>query len=339
MGANATFVVVRVGDGAAALSNASTAVFLEERNTSDGSLVVSAQNPLALPIAASGSNQPLTMSGTATSEGGLSLSQDGKYLVLAGYAAAPGVGSISSSNSAMTNRVVGRVDAMGAINTSTLFDAAFSANNVRGATSADGTSFWVVGNGSATTGGVWYTVLGATGGTQIQSAPANVRNVNVFGGQVYADSGSNNFASVFTVGSGMPTMAGQMATMLPGLPTTAASPYGFTLLDRDPNVAGVDTLYLSDDRAIASGGGISKWTFNGTTWTQAATFNNGLTTGVRGLTAFVTGTTVTIVATTTETSQNKIFVVVDDGSMNPMGNIVATAPQNEVFRGVAQNPM
>ena len=48
-------VVVRVGDGAAALTNASTATFLDEY-TPAGALVQS----IALPTAASGSNQPFT---------------------------------------------------------------------------------------------------------------------------------------------------------------------------------------------------------------------------------------------------------------------------------------
>ena len=61
-----TFRVVRVGDGTAALSSSSTAVFVEERRL-DGSLV----GTIALPTAAAGANQPLTMSGSAGSEGAL----------------------------------------------------------------------------------------------------------------------------------------------------------------------------------------------------------------------------------------------------------------------------
>ena len=61
-----TFRVVRVGDGQSALSTASAAVFVEERRV-DGTLV----STLALPTAAGGANQPFTMAGTASSEGGL----------------------------------------------------------------------------------------------------------------------------------------------------------------------------------------------------------------------------------------------------------------------------
>ncbi len=99
--------VVRVGAGAAALTVGSTAVFLDELKTSDGSLL----RTIPLPVAASGQNQPFSMTGTAVSEGALSTSSDGQYLVLAGYAAAPGaVAALSTSTSAAVSRVVARVD-------------------------------------------------------------------------------------------------------------------------------------------------------------------------------------------------------------------------------------
>src|SRR5690349_22824835 len=59
-----TFRVVRIGTGAAALSSAASAVFIEERQVT-GAPVGTA---VALPTAASGSNHMLTMSGSARSE-------------------------------------------------------------------------------------------------------------------------------------------------------------------------------------------------------------------------------------------------------------------------------
>src|SRR5262245_5901432 len=48
---------------------------------------------------------------------------------------------------------------------------------------------------------------------------------------------STTFQSVFTIGSGLPTTAGQTASVLPGLPMSSGpSPYGFLLLDRDAGV-------------------------------------------------------------------------------------------------------
>ena len=130
-----TFRVSRVGDGAAALSSAATAVFIEERRL-DGTLV----GTVALPVAASGNNLPFANSGSATSEGSLALSADGHTLALAGYAAVPGTASVASSAAATVNRVIARVDAQGNVDTSTALAAAFDANNVRGAVSADGTA-------------------------------------------------------------------------------------------------------------------------------------------------------------------------------------------------------
>ena len=87
-------VVYRVGTGAAALHANATAVFLDEY-TPAGSLVQS----IAMPTTDSGGNQTLTASGTATSEGLLTLSADGQYLVLTGYDAALGTASITTSTS------------------------------------------------------------------------------------------------------------------------------------------------------------------------------------------------------------------------------------------------
>src|SRR5258708_2729994 len=80
-------VVVQVGTGVGALSSSATAGFLDEFPAAGGAMVQS----IALPTAVSGLNQPLTFSGSATSEGFLHLSADGQWLALAGYAAAPGV--------------------------------------------------------------------------------------------------------------------------------------------------------------------------------------------------------------------------------------------------------
>ena len=87
--ANADFVagnlvVYRVGAGSAALTTASTAVFLDEFTT--GGTAVSS---LAMPTTAGGGNNPLTAEGTDSSEGLLTRSVDGTQLVLTGYGVAP----------------------------------------------------------------------------------------------------------------------------------------------------------------------------------------------------------------------------------------------------------
>ncbi|UQA63117.1 hypothetical protein [Polyangium aurulentum] len=333
-GAPQAFWVVRLGDGAAPLTGAAAPVFLDRRLT-DGTEQAA---PIALPAVAQGSNNPFTISGSATSEGNLALSANGKFVTLAGYAATVGFAAVSSSQALTVPRTVARVDAAGNADTTTRVDGAFNVSNVRGAVTSDGTAYWVSGNSISGSGGVHHVSHGATSGTQVLSVPINVRFVDIAGGQLYGSSGTGTFVNVFTVGSGLPTTPSQTATTLPGMPTADASPYAFALLDRSQAVAGVDTLYVADDRAPASGGGIQKWQFDGAQWSLAATWNGGLASGMRGLAAKVTGEVVVLVGTTAEASGNHVITAVDDGSSSPALKVVATAAPNTIYRGVAFAP-
>ena len=106
---------------------------------------------------------------------------------------------------------------------------------------------------------------------QVAANPASVRWPLIFGGQLFATASSGTFVNVFTVGTGLPQTAGQTNVSLPGMPTTgSSSPYAYVFFDLDPTVAGNDTLYVADDRAAASGGGVQKWTLVNGTWTLGA---------------------------------------------------------------------
>ena len=321
-----TLSIVRVGDGTAALASTATPVFVDEVYL-DGTVV----SQSALPVAASGANQPLLLSGTASSEGLMTRSVDEGYLVLAGYAAAAGAATIG------TTRVVGRLDASRAIDTSTTFDAtAFAGSNIRGAASLDGTAFWASGTASSgANGGTWYATLGQTaGGTQIESMPGNIRAIAIYGGQLYGSAGSGTFHNVFTIGSGLPTTGPQTVTSLPGMPTSTASPYAFVMFDLSASVPGLDTLYVADDTAT----GLQKWTFDGTTWTLADTFAAPGTSALRTVTGYLDGGNVVLLATTTATSANAVVEYVDDGTTTPSPITIVTAGTNTVYRGVALSP-
>jgi hypothetical protein len=166
-----------------------------------------------------------------------------------------------------------------------------------------------------------------------------MRWVGIANSQLYGDSGSTNFTSVLQIGNGLPTTAGQTTTLLPGLPSTGASPYGFVLFDVNSAVVGLDLLYIADDRAVPTGG-IQKWTFDGTTWTLVTTFNSGLTASVRGLAAYrQSDGSIALFATTTETSVNRIVRFFDDFvNQSPTATVLATSPTNMLFRGVAISP-
>src|SRR5690349_19870259 len=190
-------IIVRVGSGTA-LSNAGAPVFLEEY-TPAGVLV----QIIPMPTVISGSNKRFVVTGTSTSEGNLTLSNDKHFITLTGYDA--DVGTASVSTTAGISRVVALVDENGNINTSTAFTDGFTGSNIRGSYTVDGTAFWMSGTASpSTTGGVRYAVLGGSSSVQISNTALNTRFIYVYNGQLYVSTGSAGFLGVNAVGTGMP---------------------------------------------------------------------------------------------------------------------------------------
>ncbi|WP_344139024.1 ExeM/NucH family extracellular endonuclease [Luedemannella flava] len=318
-------VVLRVGTGSAALSSAATEAFLDEY-TPAGALV----RTVALPTTGTGANRRLTVSGSATTEGALARSADGRYLTLGGYDADPGTASVAGTAAATTARVVARVDGAGVVDTSTALTDAYSGGNIRGAVTDDGSRFWTVGSA----GGVRLAAAGASTSTQINSAaPVNLRVAGIVAGQLYVTTGSSP-TGLYAVGAGLPTTGGQT----PALAAAAPSPYGFAALDRDATVPGVDTLYVADDNGTA--GGVLKFSFDGATWTARGAFRPGGA-GARGITGAVTGSGATLFATTT-TSGGQLVKVEDtaafDATIAATSTVLATPPANTALRGVAFAP-
>ncbi len=330
-------VVVRIGDGSAALTSAATAVFLLEY-TPAGTLV----QTVALPTVSSAPNRPLTASGSATSELNLTRSADGRYLVLAGYDASVGTAAIGSSPVATNDRIIGRVAANGTVDTSTHLTDAFDANNIRSATSADGSGFYAVGGNS----GVRYVALGNTGGSVALTATPNVvnaRSVGIFGGNLYAVSNSAATLGVSRIGTGLPTATGQTATILPGLDmATGSLPDAVFLADLSPAVPGVDVAYVADERTTAPGG-LQKYSLVNGTWVQNGSILGAGTVApvVRSVAGRVVGTAVTLLATSASAG---LFVVTDVAGYNAAPSTtafpaaVATPGPNTAFRGVAFAP-
>jgi hypothetical protein len=158
--------------------------------------------------------------------------------------------------------------------------------------------------------------------------------LNITSGQLFGATNTATYTAVFGVGTGLPIVAGQSAYLLYGLPVS--QPYGFAFFDRTGTHGGLDTLYIADDRSFATGGGIQKWAFDGSIWYLVTTFTSGLgSAGVRGLAAEAQGANVVLYATTVEPSGNNLVRVVDDGGTSPTATVIATAPANTVYRGVA----
>jgi hypothetical protein len=172
--------------------------------------------------------------------------------------------------------------------------------------------------------------------------PHSWRSAFIFDGRLYggsADATPTDFRGIFVVDA-LPTAA-VTATLLPGIPNNV-NPDQFILFDRDPAVPGADTLYVADERSTANGGGILKFTFNGTTWAPGSVFKldnagNTLSTGMRGVAGAITGDTVTLLAVT-DGSQNRILMYVDDGGMPKAPTLLSTAAANTVYRSVSLAP-
>jgi uncharacterized protein len=316
-------VIYRMGDGAAALSANGTPVFLDEYTTA-GVLVQS----IAVPTTTVGAQRRLVCSGSATSEGWLTRSTDGQYIVFPGYDAAVGTANITTSPSATVPRVIGRAGASGTLDTSTALTDAISGGNPRGAASTNGTDLWISGTSSG--GGIRYATFGATTSTALNTATVtNLRSTAIFGGQLYVSANSGAFR-LATVGTGTPTTTGQTITNLPGFPTATTTPYQFFFADLDAGVAGVDTVYVADDSGF-----IRKYSLVAGNWTANSTI---ALTNVRGLTGSVSGSNVTLFITARTTLQTLTDTSGYNATITGSLTSLATAATNTAMQGVAFVP-
>jgi hypothetical protein len=307
-------VVLRVGDGGNTLSSTSAPTYLDEYTPAgvfQGSIMLNA----------TGTANKLTNNGSSTSEGILTLSADGRYLLAAGYNSEVGVATISSTTSAAVARTVARIDGDRNVDISTAPTNAYSNGNIRGATSVDGTGFFLSGSNA----GVRYAALGATTSSSISTTVASSRAVRVYRNRVYFSTGAGTTPGIYVLDVASNTTSGQTATpFLPtGSGTNSASPYGFVLLDRDPNVSGFDAAYVADDGIGSPNPGIQKWSFDGTTWTIQGIIGPG---AYRGLTGTLNPDgSVTLYATTnTASGGNQLVSVTDANAYNTTPSTTTT---------------
>jgi beta-glucanase (GH16 family) len=324
-------VVARVGDGSSGLTlNSAEKVFLDEYTTSG--LFVRSHS---MPNISTDANKKLTLpvSTSDHTEGILTASPDGQYLALAGYDAAPGFASVSSSASATINRTVAIIDANGVVNTSTRLNT-FTGTTARGAVTSNGTDIWVTGGSS----GIRYTTTGATASTAIASQSG--RSLNIFGGQLYGSTTATGLR-IIKVGSGLPTTTGQTVTNLPGIPTTSGSPYGIYMADLSTSVAGVDVLYVTDEFSNV----LSKYSLVSGSWVLNGRIGNSAD-YYWGLAGQTSGTQVTLYITRKNAGSTsgggELAVLTDtsgyNGTFSGTPTALATAATNTLFKGVALAP-
>jgi hypothetical protein len=321
-------VVYRVGDGSSSLSGSGAPVFLDEYSPS-GSLVTS----VALPTSDNGSRHALVGSGTANSEGGLTLSADGRYLVATGYDATVGTAGLASSAATSVPRTVARVDASGDVDTSTALKDFADGNNPRSAVSEDGSEFWI--GGAA--GGVRYATLGASSSASLTTSTyKNVRQLEIVDGQLYTSADPSKASlTIATVGSGLPTSGNQTITNLP-FSAAPDEPYGYALLTLGSGTT-PDTLYVADNGA----GAIVKYGLSNGTWDKEGSV---AVPDVTGVTANDSDGTVAIYATSSgsDGTSGTLDKIVDatgiGGTLSGSATTLATASSGKAFRGIAFAP-
>jgi hypothetical protein len=311
-------VVQRMGDGSATLGSSPTAVFVDEYLPSSASQSSPVQS-IAIPAATSGANNPLTASGSASSEGLMTRSSDLRYLCLVGYnTAASSSGTANTTVSRTMCRVVGN----GTVDTTTIGSPSGSADNARSCTSADGSGFWT----SQASQGLFYETY--QGSSIVKLSGNNIREVNIFNGQLYYTSQSGS-GSINAIGSGLPTSGSPTVTALTGLNSNDSTPAGFAMN------SSATAVYIADEGGSTKGG-IYKYTLSGTTLTFVYQLISG--TAVRGIAVDFSGANPVIYATTTQTSNNKLIAVTDTSS-SATATTLATSANNELFRGMALAPI
>src|SRR5665213_3619582 len=247
-------------------------------------------------------------------------------------------------------RDIGGVDSWGYYSVPQLNDTLYTAEDIfNSAVSVDGFSeFWTT--GSASSGGAIKYTDPATSGTAggnvaLGGSAAGTRVINLVKGYVVYSDVAASPAGIYSF-TGEPTTA-QGPTAI--ITDAAGNPNDFAASpDTDFNNFTTSTFYVADTSGIASGGGIQRFDWNGSSYVRAYTLGTGTnsTLGAGFLTVdfsahAVWGTGVTgakIYATTAAPSGNSLIMVVDTGATSN-ATVLAQANANEILRGVRFGPV
>ena len=306
--------VLRAGDGSQTLSSHGNPVFIDQF-TPSGTLVDS----IAIPDNATNA---LIISGSASSEGALTRSADGRLLEFAGYNIALTNSSSSLSGSSSTNvpRALGIVDVNGAFALVGVTTNQYSGNNMRSGTTDGRGNYW----GAGATSGTFYFGSGPT--NTVQNAVANNVVIQDLGGNLYFDT-SKSTPGIWKI-PGTPAVPTAPAVFLGT--GAGSSPYAFAF---NPNFT---IAYVADD-TLTGKGGVQRWDYSGSAWTMSYAFAGITNTGARGVAVDFSGAHPVIYATTAEASSNRLVAITDTGAASTVTTL-ATAGMDQVFRGVALTP-
>ena len=336
-------VIYRAGSGTNSLANTGNNVFLDEYTTA-GLRVQSIEMP------ATGTGTKLITAGNSTAEGALSISPDGTWIGFSGYnSTIPAGSSITAATSAIVPRVAGLFNTTTGSYSLTVTGTWFSAASPRGAVTTNGNKIWAIGGNSGVVYGTVdnsspFVASGTTATTA--SIGTNLRVLGIYGNELYQSTGSGTLPTVGQL-AGSPLVNGlpTASTFLPNIPRQGGTPitsrYGFTFLDTNPAVPGIDTMYTVDDSNTS--GGLWKYTLDTSgTWNAAGSIT-ALTGALRGVTGGVDGSSVQLYMTG---SANTLWTYTDtaaaasvlSGTLSAFTSL-AIASGSTAFRGLVLVPV
>ena len=302
---------------AAASANNSTCSVVEVSPSS-----VTPLTPVQTIAIAGTGTDAFRISGSATSTGFLSNSNDGSLVCL------NGVNNIDTSSNVNTlnPRAVGILNQSGTFSLATTYTGA-SGNQTRSATSLNNSTWFI-----SDQGGIY------SNGTSGASPSANTRGIKSFGGAVYVLQQAN------TVVSAVSAATGGAITGLPGLPTIAAA-QDFHFISSGENGTLFDVLYIVSS-TNATTGSIAKYSLVSGSWTSNGSYATNF--GGFGLAAADNGTGA-LLFTTTGTGANvanSLIKLSDNTGYNGIISITTannvtlyTTPAGTNLKGVAFAPV
>jgi len=309
--------VLRVGDGVQTPGSRGNSVFIDQFNPA-GTLVGS------LPMPDNAANA-LIVSGSASSEGALTRSADGRLLEFAGYqialtnAALLG-SSLANANAINAPRALGIVDLAGTFALAGVTTNQYGGNNIRSGTTDGRGNYW----GAGATSGTFYFGSGPT--NSVQTNVVNTVVIQDLGGNLYFCT-SKSTPGIWKI-PGAPAVYTTPAVFLPT--GAGSSPYAFALSP------GLTTAYIADD-TLTGKGGVQRWDYNGSAWSMSYAFAGITNVGARGLAVNFNGANPVIYATTAEAAANRLVAITDTGAAST-ATTLATAGVNQLFRGVCLAP-
>jgi Immunoglobulin domain/Immunoglobulin I-set domain len=323
-------VVIRVGDGAQALTLNGNSIFLDQYAT-NGDYINTVTIPDSGPSAevAIGLDNINGVNSGSTTGSCLTRSLDGRFMVIAGYNT-----NLNYSDSLVNSFAADVPRGIGLINSHAQYILAVASTNsvfnqtYWRAAITDGTNnFW----GSGGKSGTYYFGFSAPGAV-VQNLFVNSRAMGLYNGDIYCAEASSP-QGILKI-DGMPTNSTTLTNYLfagsSGTSDMAVSPDG-------------NLIYVADQRATGSGGGVQRWDFDtgSSTWNLTYTLTDGYgSKGPRYVAADFSGANPVVYVTTDDnTLDNNRIVRTEDTGAGSTGMTLAYAGVNETFRGIYFGPV